>query len=187
MKIKIKRWDTGAIIVAGEYANIRECVEKNKNKSFYRANMSGANMSGANMSGADMSGANMSGANMRGADMRGVDMSGANMSGADLRWANLSGANMSEADLSGANLSEANLSKADLSWAKTDKRYISITCIGSRKAMTTYCFEDDKIWCGCWSGTLKEFEERVKDTHKSDPQYLAEYMGFIKYLKVLKK
>lgn len=75
---------------------------------------------------------------------------------------------------------------ADLSAANLDKRYISISRIGSQKRMTTYCFEDDIIWCGCFKGTLKEFEVRVKETHKDNARYLKEYIGFIKYLKALK-
>ena len=52
--------------------------------------------------------------------------------------------------------------------------------------MTTYCFEDDKIWCGCFTGTLEEFENAVESTHKQNVQYLKEYRGFIAYLKSLK-
>jgi hypothetical protein len=74
-----------------------------------------------------------------------------------------------------------------LSNAKTTKRYIQVTCIGSRKGTTTYCFEDDLIVCGCFKGTLKEFETKVKVTHKDNPQYKAEYLGFISYLKMLRK
>ena len=84
-----------------------------------------------------------------------------------------------------ADLRSANLSYADLSYADLRKRYIQVSCIGSRKGMTTYCFDDDVIWCGCWMGSLKDFEKRVKETHKENKQYLAEYLGFIKYVKCL--
>jgi hypothetical protein len=40
--------------------------------------------------------------------------------------------------------------------------------------------------CGCFTGTLKEFEAKCKKTHKDNKQYLAEYLGFIKYIKSLK-
>ena len=106
---------------------------------------------------------------------------------ANLRWADLSLADLSWADLRSADLRWADLSWANLSLAKTDKRYIQIACIGSRKDMTTYCFEDDKIWCGCWNGNLAEFEARVKATHKDNPQYKAEYLGWIKYIKSVAK
>ena len=52
--------------------------------------------------------------------------------------------------------------------------------------MTTYCFEDDMVWCGCFEGTLEEFEKKVNETHETNPQYLKEYLGFINYLKALK-
>ena len=81
----------------------------------------------------------------------------------------------------------ANLSSADLRSAKTDKRYIQVSCIGSRKDMTTYCFEDDLIICGCFKGTLKEFKEKVLETYPDKKsQYHKEYLGFIKYLEGLK-
>ena len=101
--------------------------------------------------------------------------------------ADLRSADLSFADLSSADLRSANLSSADLSYANTTKRYIQIGCIGSNKRITTYCFEDDIIWCGCFKGTLKEFEEKVKENHKDNKQYLEEYMGFIKYIKELNK
>ena len=116
----------------------------------------------------------------RGADLIRADLSGADLSGADLI----------RADLSGAYLRGAYLRGADLSGADTTKRYIQIGCIGSSKRMTTYCFEDDKIWCGCFTGKLKEFTAKVKKQYgeskdKKEKQYYAEYMGFIKYIKSL--
>ena len=104
---------------------------------------------------------------------------------ADLRGADLRGADLRSANLRGANLSSANLSSADLRGADTDKRYIQISCIGSTKRMTTYCFNDDIIWCGCFTGTLNEFETEVISTHENSPQYLAEYLGFINYIRSL--
>ena len=101
--------------------------------------------------------------------------------------ADLSSADLSSANLRSANLSSANLSSANLSYAKTDKRYIQIGCIGSSKRVTTYCFEDDQITCGCFTGTLKEFETQCNKTHKDNKQYLNEYLGAIKYIKSLIK
>ena len=95
-------------------------------------------------------------------------------------------ANLRNADLRSADLSYANLSNADLSYANLDKRYIQVSCIGSAKRMTTYCFEDDKIWCGCFAGTLDEFEKKCRETHANNEQYLKEYIGFINYVKSLK-
>ena len=97
--------------------------------------------------------------------------------------ANLRSADLSSADLSYADLRSANLSSADL-----DKRYIQISCIGSRKDITTYCFDDDIIFCGCFKGTLKEFEAKILETYpEKDNQYHKEYIEAIKYIKSLQK
>jgi hypothetical protein len=100
---------------------------------------------------------------------------------ANLWNANLGGANLRFADLRGADWGGANLQNAE-----TDMRYISVSCIGSAKSTTTYCFDDDIVWCGCFKGNLAEFKKLVKSVHKNNEQYLNEYLGFIKYLKKLK-
>ena len=115
-----------------------------------------------------------------------ADLSSADLSYADLRYADLRHADLSSADLSSADLSSAILRSANLSSAKLDKRYIQVSCIGSSKRMTTYCLDDDVIMCGCFTGTLEQFENQVKSTHKNNEQYLKEYLGFITYLKSLK-
>ena len=116
----------------------------------------------------------------------------ANLSSADLRYTDLSSADLSSANLCSADLSYANLSSADLSYANlcsaiSDLKFISLSCIGSRKGMTTYCFNNDTIWCGCFKGTLQEFEEKVNEKHKNNEQYLKEYRGAINYIKFLKE
>ena len=91
------------------------------------------------------------------------------------------------ADLRSADLRDADLSDANLRYANLDKRYITISRIGSRKSRTIYCFEDDKIWCGCWEGTLDEFETRVLNEYSDKANiHHKEYIGFINYLKSLK-
>ena len=162
-----------------------------KDKNGIKANLSGADLSGADLRGVNLSWANLSGANLRWvnfseADLSGADLHGVNLSRADLRWADLSGADLSGADLSRANLSRANLSGANLSWADLsgadlDDKIISVSRIGSRKDVTHYNYTKDIVFCECWHGTLKEFEKRVKKTHKDNPQYLKEYLQAIKF------
>jgi hypothetical protein len=135
---------------------------------------------------ANLQGANLQGAELQGAELRGAYLQGANLQGADLRWANLQGAELRGAYLQGANLQGADLRWANLQGAKLPKKIVSISQIGSRKEMTSYCFDDDIIWCGCFTGTLQSFEDAVNKTHKDNPQYLKEYIGFINYLKSLK-
>jgi len=173
IKISIKNRFTGSIIF--EY-------EKEKNtfsetvKEFIRQEIEVNKKSYADLSYADLSYADLSYA----------DLSYANLSYANLSYANLRSADLRSADLSYADLSYANLSSANLSYADLDKRYIQIACIGSRKGMTTYCFEDDIIWCGCYKGTLDEFEGEVNKTHANNEKYRKEYLGFINYIKSLK-
>ena len=145
------------------------------------ANLRSANLSYANLRSANLSYANLRYANLRSADLRYADLSSANLSFANLRYANLLYADLRSADLLSTDLSSANLSSADL-----DKKYVQISCIGSRKGITTYCIDDDFIWCACWTGNIKDFEKRVRETHKENKQYLKEYLGAIKYFKSLK-
>jgi hypothetical protein len=163
-KIEIKSLVTGSVL-----------FEYEKEDNVVKKTLEEAVKCKADLRDADLREANLRWANLRGADLRGANLSGANLRGADLRWANLS-----EADLSGADLSGA-----DLSGAETDKRYIQVGCIGSQKRTTTYCFEDDTIWCGYFKGTLQEFEDEINKTHKDNPQYLKEYLGAINYIKSL--
>jgi hypothetical protein len=110
MKIEIKnRWN-GAIIIAGEYENVRESVLK--------AKKNGADLRSANLSGADLSGADLSGANLRSADLSGANLYGADLSGANLYGADLSGADLRSANLYGADLRSADLRSADPRSAK---------------------------------------------------------------------
>jgi hypothetical protein len=146
----------------------------------------GANLQCVDLRCADLCGANLRGANLQCVDLRGVNLRAANLRSVDLQCADLQCADLCDANLRSVDLQCADLCGANLQCAETDKRYISTSCIGSRKGMTTYCFDDDIIWCGCFKGTLAEFETRVVETHKDDSQYLKEYMGFINYLKYLK-
>ena len=138
-----------------------------------RADLSGANLRYANLSNADLSSANL----------RYANLSSANLSSANLSNANLSSANLSNANLIDANLSSANLCSANLSNAKLDYRIISITGIGSANRMTTYDTRHNRIWCGCFTGTLEEFEAQVIETHTGNDKFRNEYINAIKYFK----
>ena len=180
MNIQIKHRHTGKVLFEHNCEN--NTISVTVVAALRRgADLSGADLSGADLRGADLSGADLRWADLRWADLRGADLSGADLSGADLRWADLRWA-----DLRGADLSGADLRGADLSGAKTDKRYLSVSCIGSAKRMTTYCFEDDVVWCGCFTGTLEQFEQQVLETHADGTQHRKEYIGFINYLKSLR-
>ena len=140
-------------------------------------------------------------ANLRGTELSGADLRCANFNNADLRGANLSSAslryaNLICADLRGANFNDADLSGADLSSASLNKTYYQITHIGSRNATTTYCIEEDNVFCGCWNhyrgGTLEEFRKRVESVYgengeKPNKKYYSQYIAAIDFFKKMVK
>jgi hypothetical protein len=144
---------------------------------------SGLDLRNANLRSSNLIGANLSYANLSYADLSYANLSYADLRYADLRYADLRSADLRGADLRSANLSDADLRGADLRGAKTDLQIISIIGIGSERRMTTYIFDFDKIFCGCFSGTLAEFEARVKEKKANNKKELSEYLDFIEYLK----
>ena len=130
----------------------------------------------------DLSGVNLSGTNLCCANLSGAKLRNANLSGADLRYVDLR-----YVDLRHAKLSDTNLGRAILSCAKLDQEFLQVTGLGSERRMTTYLFEDDLIFCGCFKGSLKEFKKRVKETYPDENnKYRKQYLKFIKYIKFLK-
>ncbi len=116
-------------------------------------------------------------ANLNGANLRDANLNGADLRDADLRGANLSSANLRDANLNGANLSSATTGNAS---------FVQLSCIGSQKRMTTYRIDTDEVWCGCFYGTLSEFESKCEATHKNNHVYLFEYCAAIAFFKAVK-
>ena len=104
--------------------------------------------------------------------------------GIKFEYANLDGANLDGANLVRANLYGANLIGANLDGAKGIAGYICISPIGSRKSGLWARWENGKyiIHTGCFSGDIKEFEEKVKKTHDAKSIYRKEYLIAIKML-----
>jgi hypothetical protein len=177
IKIEIKNRFTGSIIF--EFKKDKNTISETV-KEYIRQEIEKGKSS------ADLRSADLRSADLRSADLRSADLRSADLRSADLSYADLSYADLRYADLRSADLRSADLRSAGLSYADLDKKYIQIACIGSRKGMTTYCYEDDIIWCGCYKGTLEEFEKKVSEAHKNNPRYLKEYIGAINYIKSLK-
>jgi hypothetical protein len=145
-----------------------------------RADLTRANLTWANLTRADLTRANLTRANLTRANLTRANLARANLTRANLTRADLTRADLTWADLTRANLTRANLTfPPNLAEAKTDQRFIQINCIGSRKGSTLYCVDTDIIWCGCFTGTLAEFETKVEETHKDNPRYLSEYRAAI--------
>ena len=190
IKIQIKNRFTGKIIFefSKENNTIKDTVEEAvKNKiSLDGASLDGALLDGASLNSASLNRASLDNASLYDASLIGASLNNASLNRASLIGASLFGASLYGASLNNASLIGASLIGASLNNASLDKRYISITRIGSSNRMTTYCFDDDVIWCGCFKGTLQEFENKVNETHKNNELYLKQYLGAINYIKSLK-
>ncbi len=112
------------------------------------------------------------------ADLHGADLHGANLRHANLHYADLHGADLHGADLRHANLRHANLCGANL----YETGFIIIGHIGSRNDVTYYHVQNDLVRCGCFNGTLAEFEESIRERHK-DGRYLHEYEAALTFIK----
>jgi len=170
-----------------------ECEADSLLLALQQAVKSRADLSSADLSSADLRFANLSYANLRFADLSSANLRSANLRFADLRFAdlrfaNLSYANLSFANLSSADLSSANLSSADLSSANINGkpiiRVLQLSGIGSERRCTTAIVLADSIdiSCGCYHGTLPEFQAKIELTHANNPQYLAEYRAAVTWI-----
>ena len=86
-----------------------------------------------------------------------------------------------------ANLVRANLDGANLVRAKNFSKFISVGPIGSRNGYTYIHLQEDKIRCGCFTGTLKEFEKAVRRTHADAPVHLAGYLAVVAMAEAVRK
>ena len=130
--------------------------------------------------------ANLDGAYLVRANLDGANLDGANLVRANLVRANLVRANLAGANLVRANLDGANLDGAYLAGARGFEPFVCVGPIGSRQAYTTVYLYQDKIVCGCFTGTLAQFEAKVQKTHAKNPLHFAEYRGLITYAKTLR-
>ena len=149
----------------------------------HSADLRSADLSSANLRYADLRSANLSSADLRSANLHSADLHSADLRSADLSYADLSYADLRSANLRNADLSSANLSSVDLPDGWT---LYSINGVGADRRMTTYWVEGNKIWCGCFIGTLEKFEDEINKTHQTGTVYHNEYMAVLAYFRALK-
>lgn len=60
-----------------------------------------------------------------------------------------------------------------------------IDCIGSRNSCTYFfkCEEGLIVRCGCFLGTIEEFETKVREDYQEGHKHYKEYIGAINYVK----
>ena len=93
---------------------------------------------------------------------------------------------------------EENLSQVDTAWVfgnawvygdaqvSGDADYICLKGFGSRNRSTTMFRTkngDIAVSCGCFGGTLEEFENKVKETH-GDNKFAREYLALVDAAKI---
>jgi hypothetical protein len=173
--MQIKNWLTGSVIYEGEADSLKDLVGS-------------AIKSNSNLSSADLRFADLSFADLRSADLRFADLRSANLSSADLRSADLSFADLRSADLRFADLRFADLRFADLSFANLGSQHIfSFSGVGSARRSTNYWVEANEITCGCFRGTLKDFVEKIKETHANNPKHLSQYKAGVSFFRACVK
>jgi uncharacterized protein YjbI with pentapeptide repeats len=109
MLVEIKKRFSNEIILAGEYENIRDAVEKNK-----------SNLRFSDLSNSDLSNSNLSNSNLRYSNLSNSNLSNSNLSCSDLSCSDLSCSDLSGSDLSGSDLSGSDLSGSNLNWQSHD-------------------------------------------------------------------
>ena len=100
--------------------------------------------------------------------------------------ADLSGANLCKADLRGANLLNAILRDANLREAALDIKIYQATRTGSSGRMTTYDATNNIVWCGCFKGSMQQFEAAILKTHENNDVDRNNYLALVAYFKALK-
>ena len=146
-----------------------------------RLDLRGADLGYAYLRGANLLDADLGGANLWNASLRGANLWNASLRGANLGRANLVGANLGRANLVGANLGLADLGGADLGGAKG---IWQCGPGGSRGDMLYFVQHDNGLMvkCGCFWGTLAEFEAAIEKTH-GDNQHGRYYRAAIQMAK----
>ena len=152
-----------------------------------------ANLSFEDLSCVDLSYTDLSEAIFYKADLYHANLNHANFYEADLKDANLYGADLYHAIFYKADLYHANLNHVILTNAKfyltnlykAEGDFVSVSNIGSRNDTTHYFYKDNRVICGCFSGTMEEFEEKVRKSYGEDKKEYKQYMATIRILKEL--
>ena len=135
------------------------------------------------LKGEDLSYANLSYADLKYSDLSNTNLCYANLSYAHLNYAKLREADLINVDLSNANLIKASFCLINLYKAKGD--FVGVENIGSRNDTTHYFYNINRVICGCFNGTMKEFENKVKNEYSKDNKYYKQYIVAIDTLKKL--
>ena len=157
------------------------------------ATLSYADLSFSDLSFSDLSFSDLSYSNLKDTNLNHSDLSFSDLSFSDLSYSDLSFSDFKYTNLNHSDLSFSDLKDTDLRYAKfyltdlykTNGDFTSVGNIGYRNDTTHYFYNIDKVVCGCFDGTMEEFENKVKDTYEEDIKEYKEYMVAIRTLKEL--
>jgi hypothetical protein len=108
--IQVLDWRDGRVICEGEYADVKELLEKNKDKiSFNYAKLDNAKLNNAELNNAELNGAKLNYAELNGAKLNNAELNNAKLNGAKLNYAKLNGAKLNYAKLNNAKLNGADI------------------------------------------------------------------------------
>lgn len=152
VRLDLSGFDLRGIDLEGanlQYASLR-------GSNLIASNLKHANLTEADLNDTNLIASKLKHANLTDADLTDANLSNAYLTGADLIYACLNDANLTEADLTGANLNYADLSGANTANIQGLKVF-SIDNIGTFKGKVTYIPKLDKVFAGCWKGSLERF------------------------------
>ena len=106
---------------------------------------------------------------------------------ADLREADLMYADLRYADLREADLMYADLTGAKLNWVNFEEvRNLDVIAVQINTSIQNrqikYIPKLDKVFVGCFSGTLEELKEQVKITQENNDKIKNRYFKAIKFI-----
>ena len=159
-----------------------------RNTDLRHADLRQVDLRCAKLNNSDLRNSNLYEASLKGANLNNVDLRYADLESADLIYSHLEGTNLRYSDLSCADLSRLDLSKTKFYLTKlykTKGNFVGVENIGSRNDTTHYFYNDNRIICGCFDGTMKEFEYKVKETYEENSKEYKQYMIAIDTLKKL--
>lgn len=116
MKIQIKNMYTFNTIIEAEKENIKEMIEKNKDK-LERVILQKLDLRGINLEGVSLRGSDLRESDLRESNLQKADLQGVALEGSSLQESNLQGANIQGADLCDVNFQNANLQKVDFRYS----------------------------------------------------------------------
>ena len=117
----------------------------------------------------------------------GSTVSGSRVSESRVSESTVSGSQVSRSQVSGSTVSGSQVSRALI---ENSRDMLVIGPLGSRDDRLTITFKNRdgtpavKANTGCWSGTLDEFEARVKEVH-GDSKHGREYLATVAYVRAL--